>query len=208
MNAPITRFNILARLLHWLMAPMVIAMLFIGIGMVSTTTDAYATLVAIHKPLGALILLLVLVRLGVRFTHRTPRLPADLPGWQQRAATLSHWLLYALMLLMPLIGWAMLSAAGYPVTLFPGVQLPPIAPRDPQLFALLRGAHRYLALLLFATFLLHLSAALLHALIRRDSVMASMLPWPMRETDRSAATPEECQPRESPAASRTTTGHS
>ena len=181
MNTPVAKFNVYARLLHWSMAVMIIAMLFIGVGMVSTTTEAYARLVAIHKPLGAAILVLVLVRLGVRFSHKPPPLPSDLPAWQRHAATLSHWLLYALMLLMPLIGWAMLSAGGYPVTLLDGLQFPPIAPRDPWLFAWLRGAHRYFALLLFATFLLHLAAALFHALIRRDSVLSSMLPWSSRE---------------------------
>ncbi|GAA3925443.1 cytochrome b [Luteimonas lutimaris] len=173
-------FHARARLLHWLMAPLVVAMLFIGIGMLSTTSSAYALLLAIHKPLGAAILVLVLLRIYTRLRHRPPPLPADLPPLQRRAATLSHWLLYALMLLMPLSGWAMLSAAGYPVTLSAGIHLPPILPRDAALFAVLRGAHHWLALLLFATFLLHLAAALFHGLIRRDGVLASMGPWPLR----------------------------
>lgn len=180
MSTPVVKFNVYARLLHWSMAIMIIAMLFIGVGMVSTTTEAYARLVAIHKPLGAAILVLVLIRLGVRFRHKPPPLPSDLPAWQRYAATLSHWLLYALMLLMPLIGWAMLSAGGYPVALLDGLLLPALVPPDPQLFAFLRGAHRYLALLLFATFLLHLAAVLFHALVRRDNVLPSMLPWSSR----------------------------
>jgi cytochrome b561 len=69
------------------------------------------------------------------------------------------------------------SAAGYPVTLLAGIRLPPIAPHDAGLFAWLRGAHHWLALLLFATFLLHLAAALFHALVRRDGVLESMAPW-------------------------------
>lgn len=179
MSAP-ARFDARARLLHWLMAPMVLAMLFIGIGMLSTTSSAYALLLAIHKPLGAMILVLLLLRIHTRLRHRPPPLPASLPPLQRRAATLSHWLLYALMLLMPLSGWAMLSAAGYPVTLLDGIRLPPIMPRDAALFAWLRGAHHWLALLLFATFLLHLAAALFHGLIRRDGVLASMAPWSRR----------------------------
>ncbi|MFC3714672.1 cytochrome b [Luteimonas soli] len=180
MSTPTAPFHAKARLLHWLMAPLVVAMLFIGIGMLSTTESAYALLLAIHKPLGAAILVLVLLRIAVRLRHRPPPLPADLPPLQRRAAALSHWLLYALMLLMPLSGWAMLSAAGYPVTLLDGLQLPPIMPRDAALFATLRGAHHWLALLLFATFLLHLAAALFHGLVRRDGVLASMAPWRRR----------------------------
>ena len=174
MSTPAFLFHARARLLHWLMAPLLIAMLFIGIGMVSTTSSAYALLLATHKPLGVAILVLLVLRIAVRLRHRPPPLPADLPPSQRRAATFSHWLLYALMLAMPLTGWAMLSAAGHPVALGAGIVLPPIMPRDAALFAWLRGAHHWLALLLFATFLLHLAAALFHGLVRRDGVLASM----------------------------------
>ena len=78
------------------------------------------------------------------------------------------------MFTVPLVGWAMLSAARYPVVLYGSLQLPPIAPQNPELFAVLRAMHTVLALLLFATFLAHLSAALMHALIFRDDVFPSM----------------------------------
>jgi cytochrome b561 len=97
-----------------------------------------------------------------------------MPGWQRFAAHGSHVVLYALMFAAPLVGWAMLSAARYPVVLYGPLQLPPIAPQDPQLFAVLRETHTVLALLLFATFLVHLSAALMHAVIFRDEVFPSM----------------------------------
>src|SRR6267154_1549460 len=83
-------------------------------------------------------------------------------------ARLLHWLM------APLVGWSMLSAGGFPVHLFGPVNLPPIVPQDVQLYALLRSAHTVLALLLFATFLAHLGAALFHGLIRRDGVFSSM----------------------------------
>src|SRR5260370_1144725 len=86
----------------------------------------------------------------------------------------SHWVLYALLFAMPLVGWSMLSARCLPIHLFGSVNLPPIFPQDVQLYALLRSAHTVLALLLFATFLAHLGAALFHGLIRRDGVFSSM----------------------------------
>jgi cytochrome b561 len=115
MNGGHQRFSPLQRLLHWLMAICILAMLFIGVGMVSTVMPKYLTLVSIHKPLGIAILVLALVRLAVRLRYGAPPLPADLPEPMKLAAQLSHYALYALMIAMPLLGWAMLSAAAYPV---------------------------------------------------------------------------------------------
>ncbi len=172
MNAS-NHFNLLARVLHWTMAAMILAMLFIGVAMVASLGQR-EWLIALHRPLGFALLLLVLLRLGNRLRHAPPPLPIDLPRWQVRAAHASHWLLYALMLAMPLLGWAMLSAGGFPVQMTSALQLPPIAPRDPLLYAWLRSAHGWLAYALFATVLAHLAAALFHVWVRRDGVFASM----------------------------------
>jgi cytochrome b561 len=175
------RFNPLQRLLHWVMAVFILAMLFIGVGMVSTVMPKYLTLVSIHKPLGIAILVLALVRLAVRLRYGAPSLPADLPEPMKLAADLSHYVLYALMIGMPLIGWAMLSAAAYPVVLFGGVHLPPILPQSGSLHALLWDAHFYLAFAFFALILLHVAAALFHALVRRDGVFDAMSPVSIHE---------------------------
>jgi cytochrome b561 len=156
------------------MAVMVVAMLFIGAGMAATVSDRYPVLVSIHKPVGIAILVLVLIRFLNRLINPPPPLPLDLPAWQRLAAKGSHYVLYGLMFLMPLIGWAMLSAAPYPVVLFGSLRLPPILPQSASLYALLRPAHTYLAYLFFATLLVHLGAALFHGLIRRDGVLQSM----------------------------------
>jgi cytochrome b561 len=177
MNIVSQKFAFPARLIHWLMAALILAMLLIGIGMVSSTSDRYGMLVAIHKPLGFLILLLVVVRLVIRLTMPPPALPADLAPIQRVAARWSHIALYAFMFLLPLVGWGMLSAAGYPIVLYGSIELMPILPKGPHLYAVLRGLHTTLAYLLFLTFLLHLSAALFHAIVRRDGVLESMAPW-------------------------------
>jgi cytochrome b561 len=175
MKRPQQRFNVLGRLLHWVMAVLVLAMLFIGIGMVSTVSPRYHMLVSIHKSIGIVILVLVAIRLVNRLINPPPPLPTDLPAWQVLAAKASHLVLYALMFGLPLIGWAMLSAAGYPIIVFGSLHLPAILPHDNAVFAVLRTAHTVLALMLFATFLAHLGAALFHALIRRDEVLPSMV---------------------------------
>jgi cytochrome b561 len=170
------RFTPLQRTLHWVMAVCILAMLFIGVGMVSTIAPEYLTLVSIHKPLGILILILALIRLVVRLVYGAPPLPLDLPEPMKLAAYLSHYALYALMIAMPLIGWAMLSAANYPVTLWPGLWLPQIVPQSASLHTLLWNAHFYLAFLFFALILMHLAAGLFHGLIRRDGVFDAMGP--------------------------------
>jgi cytochrome b561 len=169
-------FPLFSRILHWTMAAMVLAMLFIGIGMVSSVS-AYHRLIEIHKPLGMLVLVLVAIRLVNRLINPPPPLPDGMPPWQRFAALGSHVLLYVLMFAVPLVGWAMLSAARYPVVLYGALQLPPIMPQSPELFAVLRETHTVLALLLFATFLAHFGAALMHALIFRDDVFPSMTFW-------------------------------
>jgi cytochrome b561 len=175
------QFTPLQRALHWLMALLILSMLFIGVGMVSTITPKYLPLIATHKTLGVAILILALIRLGVRLRFGAPALPMDLPLPMKFAAKGSHYVLYGLMIVMPLLGWTMLSAADYPVVLLGGLRLPQIVPQSEHLHTLLWGAHHYLAFLFFAVILLHVAAALFHALIRRDGVFEAMSPLPARE---------------------------
>jgi cytochrome b561 len=176
MIGPHQRFTALQRLLHWLMAVCILAMLFIGVGMVSTVMPKYLPLIAIHKSLGIAILVLALIRLSVRLRYGAPALPADLPEPMKLAAYLSHYALYALMIAMPLLGWAMLSAAAYPVVVFGHTFLPAILPQSDSLHTLLWNAHFYLAFAFFALVLMHVAAALFHALVRRDGVFETMAP--------------------------------
>jgi cytochrome b561 len=168
------RFTLLQRLLHWLMAICILAMLFIGVGMVSTVMPKYLTLVSIHKPLGVAILVLALIRLVTRLRSGAPALPADLPEPMKLAAHLSHYAFYVLMIALPLIGWGMLSAAAYPIVLFGGVNLPAILPQSDSLHTALWNAHYYLAFAFFALILMHVAAALFHGLVRRDGVFEAM----------------------------------
>lgn len=167
------RFTPVQRALHWLMAIAIVAMLFIGVGMVSTIEPVYLTLVSIHKPLGITILVLAVLRLIVRLRRGSPPLPPDMPEVMKLAAGLSHVALYVLMIALPLIGWAMLSAADYPVYML-GARLPPLLAPSNAAHTLLWNAHRFLALSFFALILLHFAAGLFHALVRRDGVFEAM----------------------------------
>ncbi len=167
-------FHPVLRLFHWVMALMVLAMIFIGVGMVSVAGPLFPPLLAIHRPLGIAIMVMVLIRLPLRLALGAPALPANLSPVQAFAARLSHVLLYAAMICQPLIGWAMLSAGGYPIQLWPGALLPPILPHDLHVYAQLRPLHGLVARLLFALIVLHVAAALFHGLVRRDGVLRSM----------------------------------
>jgi cytochrome b561 len=181
MSAHEARFTPVSRLLHWLMALMVLTMLFIGTGMAASVSERYRFLIAVHRPLGLAVLILVAIRLINRLINPPPPLPGSLPTWQRVAAKASHGLLYALMFIMPLLGWGMLSAAPYPIVIYGSLRLPPILPQNPLLYSWLRELHGDFAYLLFAVFLAHLGAALMHGLIRRDGVFDSMAPWSNRK---------------------------
>ncbi|MEI9863990.1 MAG: cytochrome b/b6 domain-containing protein [Limisphaerales bacterium] len=124
-NSP-TQFALLSRILHWLMAAMLLAMLFIGVSMVASLGD-YHRLVAIHRPLGIMILILAVVRLANRLFFSTlPPFPPTMSSRERFMASMSERLLYALMLALPLVGWGMLSAGHYPIVMFGSFHLPSI----------------------------------------------------------------------------------
>lgn len=170
-----TQFALLSRILHWLMAALLLSMLFIGVSMVSSLWD-YHALVTIHRPLGILILILAIIRLVTRLFTTLPAFPPTMSEGERVVAKASEVLLYTLFFALPLIGWGMLSAGHYPIAMFGSVHLPPILPAKPELYAPLRKAHTILAYLLFLTFLAHMGAVLFHTLILRDRLLSRMLP--------------------------------
>ncbi|OWK70358.1 cytochrome b [Pedobacter sp. AJM] len=186
-SAPPTQFNITARILHWLMAAMILAMIFVGLGMMTSLTWR-PWLLDLHVPLGIAILLLVIIRFINRLSFPVPKMPVSMSKFQSKAAGTLHWLFYGMMLALPLTGWAQLSAGGFPVKLFPGVNLSPILPQSPLLYALLHDAHRVMAWALFFMVVGHFSAALLHAWVYRDGIFSSIT-WGRKMTIRSEEPP-------------------
>jgi cytochrome b561 len=172
-SAPLRRYPLRTRILHWLTALLVFTMLFIGFVMVNSI-GSYATLVSIHMTLGVVILAVVVVRVANRFTHRSPALPPTVGVLEQQLVLGSEILMYALMVAQPLVGWAMVSASGRPPIIFGSVRLPRIAPFDDDLFFLLRQTHSVLAYGLVATIAAHVSAVLLHTLTLRDGMLSRM----------------------------------
>jgi cytochrome b561 len=167
------RFTAPSLVLHWLTAALVFAALFIGFVMVNSLAS-YAQLIVVHKTLGATILLVMVVRVINRLRHHPPAWPATIGALEGKLVVLSERLLYALLLLQPLVGWAMISAAGGPVVVFGSVHLPRIAPFDAQLYWVLRQAHSVIAYTLMAVIAAHVSAVLLHTVALRDRLIERM----------------------------------
>jgi cytochrome b561 len=171
-----TRFPVLMRILHWLTAAMILSMLFIGVAMVSSLAD-YHRLVSIHRPLGIMVLIVVVIRFVNRKLSKLPPFPPTMSRQERWVAHKSEILLYTLMFVLPLVGWGMLSASSYPIVMFGPVHLPPILPANPTLYAMLRKTHTILGYVLFTVFLAHLSAVLFHTLVVRDRLLDRMSLW-------------------------------
>jgi cytochrome b561 len=173
------QFTASMRFLHWLMAAMVLAMLGIGVAMVVSLGD-YHWLVSIHRPLGILILVLVVIRFVNRRFSTLPPFPPTMSSQERLIAHASEILLYTLLFVQPLVGWGMLSAARYPIALWGPQHLFPILPHSVMLYAVLRKTHTVLAYLLFFAFVAHFGAVLFHTLIVRDRLFSRMAPWKVR----------------------------
>lgn len=168
-------FSRSTRWLHWSMALILLSLLFAGLTMVRSLEPWQLPLLQLHKSLGFVALVLVLVRLLVRMRHAAPSLPVDLANWQKVSARLSHVLLYMCMLAMPVSGYLMQNAAGRPVEVFGLFTLPALLEVDLAVYGVLRELHGWVALGFILLILLHVGAALQHGLIRRDGVLQSML---------------------------------
>ena len=173
------QFTARMRFFHWLTAAMVLTMLGIGVAMVASLAD-YHRLVSLHRPLGILILIVVVIRYVNRRFSTLPPFPATMSPRERSVASASELFLYALLVVQPLVGWGMLSAARYPIVMYGSLHLFPILPHSAMLYAVLRKTHTVIAYLLFLTFLAHFGAVLFHTWVMRDGTFSRMAPWKVR----------------------------
>ena len=163
--------------LHWLVVVLILMMAVIGLTMGDLPNGPDKVWVyALHKSIGITILVLVVLRLAWRLYAGAPGPVAGTPGWQERIASLTHWALYALLLAMPLSGWVLNSASGFPLQWFGLFNLPALAGRDHDLHELAEEAHELLFWILVALVVAHAAAAFYHHLFQRDATLARMLP--------------------------------
>ena len=192
-----SRYSGVAIALHWLIALSIISMIPMGLWMSRAITDPEQQALAyrvfqIHKSVGFLILALTVLRVLWRLTHPVPALPAEMKGWEQFAARATHVAFYALMVALPLSGWAYVStgwavATDTPLAVatswFGLFGVPHLGfiehmaegARRAIAFAAM-GAHSLMAWGAVVLILMHVGAALKHQFINRDGVLSHMVP--------------------------------
>jgi len=174
---PHERYGAVAIALHWLVAILIVCNLLLGLSMVPMPlTPRKLTFYLVHKWIGITVFLLACTRLLWRASHPAPP-PVPAPLWQLRAASISHALLYALLLLVPLSGWIYSSSTGIQVVYLGLIPLPDLVPKDKALAAILKGVHVGLNSALFLLVIVHVAAAIRHHFVQRDAVLARMLPF-------------------------------
>ncbi len=176
-----SQYSRVAIWLHWLIALLIMTQLLSGkimqaMGPSSLKFEVYQY----HKSFGIMILLLSILRLIWRLTHKAPALPDTMKSWEKRLARLSHKVFYALMIGIPLSGWAMVSAStfGIKTRLFKLITWPhiPGVPQSESLEGQLKQAHEILAVLIVLLLALHIGAALKHHFKDKDDVLTRMIP--------------------------------
>ncbi len=162
--------------LHWLVALLIPGAFALGLYMTGLElSPTKLKLYSYHKWLGITVLGLIALRLAWRLIGSVPPAMAA-PAWRQRAAALNHGLLYILMFAVPLTGWLMSSAKGFPVVYFGVLPLPDFVGKDEALGEWLVSVHVTLNYVLAALVVLHVAAALMHHFVERDGVLARMSP--------------------------------
>lgn len=171
------RYTPTAIALHWLIAFGILASFSLGLYMTDLSlSPTKLKLYSWHKWAGVTLFALIVFRLGWRLTHPAPALPDTMSPVLRRAANAAHWLLYGLMIAIPVSGWLMSSAKGFQTVWFGLVPLPDLLAKDGALGDTLKDVHEFLNFTLLGLVAIHSAAALKHHFIDRDTVLTRMLP--------------------------------
>jgi cytochrome b561 len=165
----------MTRVLHWLIAVAIIAMMVVGVIMhdMPNSPDKFR-LYALHKATGITILAFVFWRIVWRLTNKVPLLPGNTPYWQQRVSAITHFCMYALMVIMPLSGWLMNSASGFPMTWYGFFEVPALVGADDSLKETAKLVHEFAFIVLGSLVILHVAAAVQHQFLLRDGLLKRM----------------------------------
>ena len=175
---PAATYDPVARGLHWLIAGLAVIVVSLGwaIPGAARETGSRELLLLLHRSVGLLIITVILFRAWWRLSHTPPPLPSSLARIEVWAAHSTHLLLYVFFVLLPLSGYINAAAAGHAVSFFGIFMIPPLIAESPRLSQIANGVHLAGQFLVYALVGVHIAAALMHGLIRRDGVFERMLP--------------------------------
>jgi cytochrome b561 len=169
-------YSTIAKSLHWIVALCVITIVPVGIMMGRLPDTAFKNnLFEFHKSLGALILMLMTVRLIYRLVKGAPPEP-KIPAFYRFAGNATHWALYVLLIVTPMVAWIGYNAFGVRVPFFGLFELPAIVGKNDALSDTLFAVHRFLGISVGVLIVMHIGAGLFHYFIRKDGVLQRMLP--------------------------------
>jgi len=176
-------YSLTAIVLHWLLGVALLGLFGMGLYMAELPVSPLRLkLYNWHKWAGICVLVLSLLRLVWRLTHQPPALPQDIqehmPAWQHVAHHGVQYLMYALFFIVPLIGWAYSSAAGFPIVVFGVIPLPDFVMPDKALAELIKPWHEISAIALVLLIMVHVAAAIKHQWIDKHALLQRM--WPSR----------------------------
>jgi len=171
-----TRYTGTAQALHWLVAALMFTVLPLAWVMVSMGDAApgKGLLYTLHKSVGLTILALAAVRLAWRAAHPAPAL-RHVARWEAAGAFASHWLLYAVLVAMPVSGYLLSAAGGHPVSYF-GLFTVPGLPKDEPVAHAALAVHLATQWAVYGLVALHLAATAWHVVVRHDGALGRMLP--------------------------------
>lgn len=172
------RWGAVSQSLHWLIVLLILVLAIVGLTMGDLPqTPKWFWVFTVHKSVGITVLALVLLRLAWRLYAGTPKPVPGTPTWQARVASVTHGLLYVLILAQPLSGWLYDSASGLrPFKLFGLFAMPKLVAPDDAIRDLAHSAHEWIFWALVAVVVVHAAAAFYHHLFRQDATLARMLP--------------------------------
>lgn len=171
-------YGTVSRLLHWVMAVLILAMVPVGLTMIQEglARPVQDALFIFHKNVGSLLLVLVAIRLAWRFAHPAPPLPEHMPRAMRIAARANHVGLYLAVVVMTVSGYSRVRLGGFPIEYLDAMGVPPLLAKNEPAAEIAKAVHYATAFVLIALVAIHLAAAAYHGLVRRDGVFGRM--WP------------------------------